>query len=110
MRIRRPFQNALSQARLRAQRLGLPFTLKESDLVVPEVCPVLGIPIVVAVGEYLAGGCPRDNSPSLDRLRPEEGYTPENVRVISNRANRIKQDATSDELFRVACWMKEHGL
>jgi hypothetical protein len=106
---RRPFADVLAQARRRAARLGIPFTLRESDLEMPDVCPALGIPLVSGAG---AGGRQggRDNSPSLDRLRPEAGYTKENVRVISTRANRIKSDATSAELLAVARWMKKHGL
>lgn len=37
-------------------------------------------------------------SPSIDRLDPNGGYTPENTWIVSNRANRIKNDATLEEL------------
>ncbi|WP_145960516.1 hypothetical protein [Novosphingobium meiothermophilum] len=42
------------------------------------------------------------NSPSLDRIEPELGYVPGNTIVISNRANRLKSDATIDELRAIA--------
>ena len=37
----------------------------------------------------------------MDRRRPEEGYVKENVIVISNRANSIKLDASTDELKKI---------
>lgn len=64
---------------------------------VPEVCPVLGIKIQ---GNVVAG--PLDSSPSIDRLIPHLGYIPGNVRIISNRANRLRSDGTARELKLVA--------
>jgi hypothetical protein len=69
-----------------------------SDLVVPEFCPVLNIRLVFNRGK--PGGS--HNSPSLDRIVPELGYAPGNVRVISDRANKLRNDATADELEAVA--------
>ena len=64
------------------------------DIVVPDVCPVLGIPIQKNHGHqgYF------DDSPSVDRIIPELGYTKGNVRVISNRANLLKNNAKIEEL------------
>lgn len=42
------------------------------------------------------------NSPSLDRIEPDLGYVAGNAIVISNRANRLKSDATIDELRAIA--------
>lgn len=49
----------------------------------------------------LLDGSRRDRKPSLDRVVPSLGYVKGNVRVISFRANRIKSDATADELRAV---------
>jgi hypothetical protein len=38
----------------------------------------------------------------VDRIVPELGYVKGNVIVVSCRANRIKSDATPDELERIA--------
>jgi hypothetical protein len=38
------------------------------------------------------------NSPSLDRIVPEVGYIDGNVRVISDRANRLKSNRTLVQL------------
>lgn len=89
----------LGNAKQRAARDGVPFDLKVADVVIPEFCPVLGLRIASSRGR------PSDASPSLDKLRPELGYVRGNVSVISNRANRIKMNATAAELRRIADWM-----
>lgn len=85
-------------ARKRALARGLPFTITPDDIDIPEVCPVLGL--------ALSAEGPRDHRPSLDRIVPARGYTPENIRVISFRANRIKSDATPEELRAVLAYVE----
>lgn len=80
-------------ARARAKRQGVPCTIQVGDIVVPSSCPVLGIPLYPSTT-----GAPGPNSPSLDKIRPEEGYVAGNVRVISHRANLLKNSATLVEL------------
>ena len=46
------------------------------------------------------------NSAHLDRIDPEKGYTIGNVAWISGRANRIKYNASIDELRAIANWME----
>lgn len=45
------------------------------------------------------------SAPSIDRLRPDLGYTMENIRLVCWRCNEIKGDSTSAELRMVAEWM-----
>ena len=92
---------ARKRARKRARALGLPFELKASDVKWVDTCPVFGCPL--KIGECMH---PSDDSPSLDRIRPELGYVPGNVIVVSMRANRIKNNATHEELLRVAEFYK----
>jgi hypothetical protein len=87
-------------AKGRAKKLGLPFSISPEDIIIPEICPVLGIPLVIASDSG------NDNSPSLDRIIPELGYVPGNVAVISRRANRIKNDANLNELKKVVAWLE----
>ena len=49
------------------------------------------------MGKGIKGG-PTHNSPSVDRIDPKKGYTPDNIRVISWRANSLKSDASLKEL------------
>lgn len=84
------------RAKISAEKRGLQFNLDPSDIVYPDFCPVLGIRI-----EQNSIKGPIDSSPSLDRIFPERGYVKGNIRVISQRANRIKNDSTSEELEKV---------
>ena len=83
-------------AKKRAKNKGLFFTL-EKDFITdfPIYCPVLGIRL------NWESGTGYDNSPSLDRINPNLGYTKDNVRIISHRANRLKCNASSNEMFLV---------
>lgn len=81
-----------SFAKCRAKKLGIPFNLSVDDINIPDVCPVFGTPFSVEIGKR------SDWAPSLDRLIPKLGYIKGNVSVISWRANRIKGDATLEEL------------
>lgn len=87
----------LQNARVRARVAEVPFTITVKDIVIPSHCPILGIPLFPKKGK--GGG---DNSPSLDKIKPERGYVPGNVIVISNRANRLKSDASIRELRDIA--------
>lgn len=86
----------LAVARCRAEIKGLEFNISVEDLEWPEICPLLDIPL-----NYFADKNGPD-SPSLDRKDSSEGYTKENTWVISNKANRIKNDATPEELRKIA--------
>lgn len=81
----------LTAAFSRASKLGLEFNLTKNDIVIPKVCPLLGIPLVNCKGR--GGRC----SPSLDRINNLKGYTRENVWVISQRANLLKSDMTLEQ-------------
>lgn len=102
-RARHPEGDLLNKARSRARRGGFPCTITRADIVIPKVCPILGIPLRAHYGEGKRGF---DDSPTLDRLVPLLGYVPGNVTVISGRANRIKNDATLQELERIVNWFK----
>jgi hypothetical protein len=82
-------------AKDRAKKQGLPFDLAYTDIIIPDVCPLLNIPIKQTRGSFC------DNSPTLDRIIPALGYTKKNVWVISNLANRIKTNATPEQIITV---------
>lgn len=92
------------KAKVRATRIGVPFNLDVEDVVIPEVCPLLGILI-----ESNNRGRWEESSPSLDRKLPSLGYVKGNVWVISYRANRIKNDATLEELEMIARRLRDES-
>ncbi len=98
----------LYAARGRAKKSGLPCTITVDDIVIPEICPVLGIPLFPSVGNGRKQPALIPNSPSVDRLDNNKGYTPDNIRVISVRANDIKSNATLEELEAVVAYVKEN--
>ncbi len=87
-----PEKCILGRSRDRAKSKGIFFSITEEDIVIPLFCPVFPW-IKIEMGE----GKATFNSPSLDRIRPELGYVPGNVRVISHRANMLKSDMSLEE-------------
>jgi hypothetical protein len=91
-----------SRKKANAERTGVPFDIEFADLIWPDVCPVLGIPL-----DYFNTTKGRnDNAPSFDKIDPAKGYVKSNVMVMSWRANRIKNDGTAEEHRRIAEFME----
>jgi hypothetical protein len=95
------------RAKARAKKRGLPYDDKCPDLELPDVCPVLGIALIYPSALKNKRS---PNSPSLDRLDNSLGYVYVNLRVISFRANALKNDATLNELELVIKYMKTHKV
>jgi len=89
----------LQRIKSKAKKLNIPFDLTIKDIIVPQNCPILNIELFW--GQSTDGVCWRDNSPSIDRIIPSLGYTKDNILVVSNRANRIKNDANIEELIKI---------
>ena len=96
-----PVNRMFLSAKKRAQRKGIEFTITKEDIIIPETCPVFGIPLEFGKLKH------RMNSPSLDRIDNSKGYTPDNIWIISYRANSIKYDATVEEIKLVAKAVEE---
>lgn len=96
-----PRRSMMYHARSRAKKNQLECTVTLEDIVIPKICPILGIPIIVS-----ETGRPSGNSPSLDRIRNEEGYTENNIRVISHRANSLKREHTLETLEKLIQYIK----
>ena len=92
-------------AKHRAKKSGIPFDITHDDVIniypIDGKCPILGLELQPNLGKT------QDNSPSLDRLVPEKGYIKNNIIVISHRANRIKNNATLEELEKLVAFLKE---
>ena len=87
-------------AKHRAKKNNIPFSIDESDIIIPEFCPVLGLKLIFSNGKHST-----DASPTLDKFTPELGYVKGNITVISKRANRLKGDANYQEIKKLANWM-----
>lgn len=94
-------KSLLQSCRKSAKKRGLEYNLKPGDIVIPERCPILGIPL-------LRGSVNSPNNPSIDRVDPSVGYVKSNVRVISYRANRLKSDASIEELKALVAYVEKH--
>ena len=91
----------LDRSKSRAKKKRFEHNIDIDDIVIPETCPLLNIPIFQGTVTV----CP--NSPTLDRIDSSKGYVKGNVWVISYRANTIKSDATYDELQLIARNLRE---
>lgn len=87
-------------AKKRAKQKNIPFTIVLEDIKVPKYCPMLGILLKIESSRKGSG-------PSIDRIIPKLGYTKENIVVISDRANRIKCDATLNELKKIVFFLEK---
>jgi hypothetical protein len=74
-----------------------------SDIHWPKHCPVLGLEL----DWYSATR--KENSPSYDRVDVSKGYVKGNVRIISCRANRIKNDGSAAEHQAIAEYILTHS-
>lgn len=78
-----------------AKKRGISFELTKQDLDdigLPLRCPVFGIELRFNNGKV------EDDSYSFDRIDSSKGYTRDNLVVISYKANRLKSNATLEEL------------
>jgi hypothetical protein len=100
-----PINKMLNAAKSRAKKNNLSFDLQKSDIVIPENCPVLGIPLKRNVG----GKTHSYNSPSLDRINSSKGYIKGNVMVISDRANRLKNNGKIEEFEKIISYMNKYS-
>lgn len=69
--------------------------------ITPKRCPVFKVPLTT--GKQTT----HKWSPSADRIDPAKGYTRDNIQVISQFANVMKQNATNKELKQFARWVME---
>lgn len=90
-----PARLLLTSAKQRAKELKVPFSITEDDVVIPELCPVLGEPMVIKT----------PMAPSIDRIDPKKGYVKGNVQVMSRLANSMKSNASPEQMLKFAEWV-----
>lgn len=99
-RTKRQIACIFRNCRKRAKARGLEFTIELADVVIPDVCPIFGLPFVYGA---TLDNC--DFAPSIDRIDSSKGYVKGNVQVISRLANCMKWTATDRQLLDFA-----HGV
>lgn len=103
-KLKKPEKQLLRSARHRAKERNIPFDISDADLPIPIVCPILNISLKVNICRGNGG---RGDSYSLDRIDPTKGYTKGTVQVISHKANKMKSNATREELLAFAEWIRK---
>jgi len=97
-------KSMVAGARRRAAEKGWDFNLTIEDVRIPDACPIFGKPFVFGLGSGKS-----DWSPSLDRIDNARGYVRGNVIVVSELANRIKNNATVAQLRKIADFYEALG-
>lgn len=103
-RKKNPFAKMLAAKKHICKVKGLPFDLDQEYLesIYTETCPIFGVKMI-----QMNSDDPRhDDNATLDRMIPEKGYVKGNVTFICFRANRIKSDASLEEIQKIISWMK----
>ena len=84
-----------------SRKHGTEHTIKVVDILLPETCKYLGIRLDYRCAS-VRGSLRAWNAPSIDRIDPSRGYVPGNIQVISDLANRMKTDATIEQMLEFA--------
>lgn len=98
-----PFKWKCGKVRSRAKSLGVPFDLTPEYLeyLWTGYCPITNTRL-----EWTADRT-NERAAELDRIVPHKGYVKGNVVFITRRMNRLKNNATWQELHQLISWLKE---
>lgn len=89
-----PENRMYTSSKSNAKKRGLTHTITPYDIVVPDKCPYLGVPLTNIQGNGVVfTNC------SIDRIDNSKGYIPDNIQIISRLANIMKHTATEEELL-----------
>ncbi len=99
-RLDTPWYGLIKSAEERARRKAVPFSIDRgwAEARWTGRCEVTGLEF--RLGQRERG--PKFWSPSIDRIRAEIGYTPENCRFVLWAVNSFKHDATDEDMYLVA--------
>lgn len=88
-----PALKLFRQAKQRSDRKLIDFNIDVSDIIIPEVCPLLNVPFIIGTNyDY-------EYTHSIDRIDTTRGYVKGNVWVVSKKANSMKNSGTIQELL-----------
>lgn len=88
-----------------AKKRGIEFELSLTDLneiTFPITCPVFGIPLKWNSGKAA------DDSYSFDRIDSTKGYNIENIIITSWKANRLKNNASQEDLLKISKFYEDY--
>lgn len=92
----------LSNSKIRAKEFNVPFDLTTEYLreILPKdmICPIFKVKMTRSKTSGRKGYRRDKYAPSIDRIFSDRGYVKGNVIIVSDIANRIKTDATIEEL------------
>lgn len=103
---KKDFKTIYKNLKQSAQKRNIPFLINIQDLyniTIPLTCPILGIPIFFNTNKV------EDNSISFDRIDNNKGYEKDNIIVISFRANKLKSDASFEEIKQLYEFFKQYN-
>ena len=97
-RLKRPWNGALTNARNRALKNGFAFDLTREwcEQRWTGYCELSKLPFQLGTQRHFPF------SPSIDRIRNDQGYTQDNCRFILFAVNSFKGTATDEEVLRIA--------
>ena len=76
-----------------AKKNGCNFDIISEDIILVKRCPILDIELDYNNNKIC------DNSPSIDKIIPSLGYVENNIQIISVLANKMKSNATPEQLI-----------
>ena len=91
-------QYILNRVKRKAKKLGYEFNLTIDDIIIPDICPILEVPIVFGTKEDY------EYSPSIDRIDNSKGYIKGNVVSCCKKCNTAKNTMTTEEFKQ---WIKK---
>lgn len=97
-----PLVTITNNIKARCKKHGIVYDLDIDHVFIPKTCPILNIELTSEKGRGIL-----DNSISIDRKDPTKGYTMDNIQVISMLANRMKQNASPEQLLAFAEWINK---
>jgi len=85
------------KAKYRANSKNLDFNITIDDIknIMVDICPLLNIKMQINEGHQ------KYNSFTLDRINCEKGYVKNNIQIISNKANKSKNNSTIEEYEKI---------
>ena len=86
-------QELFYSAKTRANNKKISFTISKEDVIIPDKCPVFGIPL---------DSRDRLHAPTLDRIIAGGEYSKNNIRIVCNSVNSFR-NKWADEIFFYVC-------